>query len=581
MKKFKMYPVLVAILLICFMFAACTPAATEAPTEEAPAEVVAPTEAPAEVVAPTEVPPTEAPVVAAYETVKYEAPDCEYGGNMKSMESIDQYTVKFAFCNPDPAFMAKVAVFAFPILDSDYLDETGGDAAKINENPIGTGPYVMQEWVRGDHITFVPSETYWGEKAKNDTFILKWGTEAAARLLDLQSGNVDGIVNVATDDYPTVKADETIALYPRVFNNFLYLGLNNLKEPFTDETVRQAFAMAIDKQRLVDNFYPEGASAATQFAPPGVVPGHNPDYSSPAYDPAKAKEMLESVGFDFTQTIELSYAERTRPYFPQPTKIAQDIQAQFAEIGINVTLSLQEWAAYLPYTREGNAQMFLLGWSEDYPDATNWYDVYLMGTTKSTGDPWPDIMEEVKIAARLGDPAERQAHYDIVNQLIDQHVPYIVLANGSTADAFSKDVQNVIVGPYNENYQEMSTPDGILVYSQDGEPVSLDCADETDGSSFTACMQLFDTLFEFTWGTSTLQPALAEDCVPNADATEYTCHLRQGVVFSNGAAFDANDVIASFYRTWDYTAPNRLGNTGSYSYWKDFFGPKVLNQPAE
>ncbi len=577
MNKIRFYTVLAVILVIILAFTACAPKEEEAPATEAPVEEVAQEEA---TEAPTEA-PTEAAPVAEFVPMKYEAPDCEYGGNMKAMEAVDQYTVKFTFCNPDPAFMVKVAVPSFPILDSDYLDETGGDAAAINENPIGTGPYVLQEWVRGDHMSFVPSETYWGNEVQNDTFILKWSTEAAARLLDLQSGNVDGIVNVATDDYATVKGDSNLTLYPRQFNNFLYLGLNNLKEPFTDETVRQAFAIAVDKQRLVTNFYPEGATPATQFAPPGVVPGHNPDYASPAYDPAKAKEMLESVGFDFTQTIELSYAERTRPYFPQPTKIAQDLQAQFAEIGINVTLSLQEWAAYLPYTREGNAQMFLLGWSEDFPDATNWYDVYLMGTTKSTGDPWPDIMDEVKAAARLSDPAERQAHYDIVNELIDQHVPYIILANGATAFAFNKEIGNVVIGPYNENYMEMTTGDGVLVFSQDGEPVSLDCADETDGSSFTACLQMFDTLFKFTWGTSQLEPSLAESCEANADATEYVCALRQGVVYSNGAGFDANDVVASFYRTWDYNAPNRLGNTGSYSYWKDFFGPKILNQPPE
>ena len=575
MSKLKLYPLFTMLLLLCFVAAACAPAATQAPAVEAPVVEAPVEEAPVEE-APVEEAPVEEPV-AEYELMKLEAPDCEYGGNWKSIESLDELTVKFTLCGSDPAFLPKIAVPAFPIMDRDYILETGGDAAVINDNPIGTGPYVVEEWVRGDHITYVPNPNYWGPEVKNEKFILKWNQEAAARLLDLQSGNVDGITNVATDDYPTVQADSNLVLYPRTFNNFLYLALNNQKPPFDNETVRQAFAIAIDKERIVSNFYPAGASAATQFVPPGVVPGFNPAYSSPAYDPEKAVEMLQSVGFDFSQEIVLSYAERTRPYFPQPTKIAQDVQAQFAEIGLNVKLELEEWASYLPSVRAGEKMMYFLGWSEDFPDATNWYDVFLMGTTAANGEPWPDIMEEITKAARLSDPAERQAHYDIVNQLIDQHVPYITIANGATSLAFKKDVENVIVGPYNENYMEMVTPSGQLVYSQDGEPVSLDCADETDGSSFLACQQIFDTLYDFEWGTANAKPALAE-CVGNEDATEWTCTLRAGVLFSNGAKLDANDVVTTFLRMWDVTNEFRIGNTGVFTYWKDFFGPVALNE---
>jgi len=153
--------------------------------------------------------------------MKKEAPDCNYGGNLKSLEALDEMTVKFTLCAPDPAFLAKIAVPAFSILDKDYLDSIGGDAAKLNDAPVGTGPYVVKEWVRGDHITFVPNPNYWGPAPANKEFILRWNKEAAARLLDLQSGNISGMDNVGTDDFPTVEADPNLALYPRKFNNFL------------------------------------------------------------------------------------------------------------------------------------------------------------------------------------------------------------------------------------------------------------------------------------------------------------------------------------------------------------------------
>jgi len=508
------------------------------------------------------------------------APNCDYGGNFKSLEALDEFTVKFSFCAPEPAFLAKVSsVEAFDIYDQDNLKEIGGDAVKMNENPVGTGPYIVKEWVRGDHITFVPNPNYFGEKPVNTSFILKWNKEAAARLLDLQAGNVSGIAEVTADDMPIIQADPNLKLYPRVFNNFLYMGINNTRPPFDNEKVRQAFAMALNKQQIVDDFYSPGSTAATQFMPPGVKPGYTDGYSAPAYDPAKAKAMLEAEGFDFSKEYVLSYAERTRPYFPQPTKIAQAVQAQYAEIGVNIKLEMEEWATFLPATREGKKDLFFLGWSEDYPDATNWYDVFLTGTSQSFGNAFPDIVELIQKAARSGDPVERQKLYDQVNVLVDQHVPTVTIANGTVSLAYLASVENVVIGPYNENYPQMKTADGTLVYSQDGEPVSLMCADETDGSSFLACKQLFNKLYTFDWGSSVPKPDLAEKCEGNADATEWTCTLRKDVVFSNGAKLDANDVVATFSAGMDYNNPLRKGNTGSYQYFKDLLGPKVINEP--
>jgi ABC-type transport system substrate-binding protein len=109
----------------------------------------------------------------------------------------------------------------------------------------------------------------------------------------------------------------------------------------------------------------------------------------------------------------------------------------------------------------------------------------------------------------------------------------------------------------------------------------LFCADETDGNSFRVCNQLFSKLYKFGWGSATPEPDLAEKCEGNADATEWTCTLRKDVTFSNGATLDANDVVATFSAGYDYKNPLRKGNSGAYQYFKDLFGPKVLNEPAQ
>jgi peptide/nickel transport system substrate-binding protein len=598
-KQRFVFVVVSMLLLASMLLSACQPAATAAPAPAAtqppaPAATAVPeaTEAPAPAATtPPEPTATSAPVnpvamaytEAAYAPIKMAAPDCKYGGNFSSIEATDESTVVFTMCAPDPAFLGKIAVNAFGIYDKGYLDSIAGDAVKINDTPVGTGPYYVKEWVRGDHITFGVNPNYWGDKPTNDTFIMKWNKEAAARLLDLQSGNVDGIEDIGTDDYATVTGDANLKLYPRTLNSFLYLGFNVDTPPYDNEKVRQAFSMAIDRASIVKNFYPQGALPAVQFLPPGVKPGYTDGYTGAIYkyDKEAAKQMLTDAKFDFSKEYTLSYAERTRPYFPKPTAIAQAVQAQFADIGIKIKLDLQEWAAYLPNVRAGKAPLHFLGWGEDYPDATDWYDVFLTGSSQQFGKPFQDILDLIATGGRTGDVAVRQGAYDKLNQLLEQHVPLTTIAYGSTALAFGATVQNVVVGPYNENFPQMTKEGGQIVWSQSGEPVSLDCADETDGSSFRACNIIYDELYELAYGTATSKPALAESCTGNADLTVWTCTLKKGVKFSNGASFGADDVVASFARAFDAKDPNHKGNTGVFQYFKDFFGPAIINEPPK
>ena len=130
------------------------------------------------------------------------------------MEAVDANTVKFTLCYPDPAFLSKAAFGTLNIQSQAFLDANGGDSNKMSVAPNGTGPYMVKEWVKGDHITFVPNPNYWGTAPTIKTLIFRWSTEAAQRLLELQAGTVDGITSPAPDDLAKVQADTTLKLYP-------------------------------------------------------------------------------------------------------------------------------------------------------------------------------------------------------------------------------------------------------------------------------------------------------------------------------------------------------------------------------
>jgi ABC-type transport system substrate-binding protein len=576
------------------LMTACQPAATatQAPQVEEPAaQPAAPTEAPA-MPEPTEAPAQPEPTEAEAPTEPAAAPagdftpmslatdDCSYGGEFKSIEAVDQYTVKFTLCYPDPAFPSKVAFNVFSIADSDYLDLTGGESIQMSDEANGTGPFTLGSWTRGDSITFEANPEYWGTQPSISTLIFRWSEQSAQRLLELQSGQVDGIDNPQPEDFEAIESDTNLELIPRDALNIFYIGFNHDLPPFDNEAVRQALAMGIDRQRIVDEFYAEGSQVAKVFAPPALNPGFEDAEGWYDYDPEGARAALEAAGFDFNQEITLYFRNVVRNYLPTPDKVAQEIQAQLAEIGVNVRLEQQESTTFIDNSAAGQLGFYLLGWGADYPDATNFYD-YHFATEQNQqfGSLFPDIVEPIRQAGQVADPAERKEIYAEVNRLLKEHVPMIPVAHGSSAVAFQAGIENAMTGPLqNEPFYLMDPGKDTMVWLQNGEPAALWCSDETDGESLRACQQIYEPLLNFRPGSVEVEPWLAESFEASDDATEYTFTLRQGVKFHNGADLDANDVVATFTSLWDASSPNHQGRTGTFEYFGAFFG-SFLNAP--
>ncbi|MBN2550736.1 MAG: hypothetical protein JXB15_16345, partial [Anaerolineales bacterium] len=541
----------------------------------APTEAPPPTEAPM----PTEAPKPTEPPSATFEGLSLSAESCDYGGIIKSIEAVDEYTVKFTLCASDPAFLAKVAFSPFAIQPKEWLEQTGGggQGSQLLEKPIGTGPYVVSEWKRGDELVFTANPDYWGEeKAKTPTLVFRWSSEAAQRLLELQAGTVDGIDNPGPDDFATIQADSNLALVPRQALNIFYVGMNNTYPPYDNEQVRQAIAMGIDRQRIVDNFYPVGSEVASHFTPCAIPNGCTGD-AWYEFDPVKAKEMLAAAGFPDGFETELAYRDVVRGYLPQPGVVAQDIQAQLLEnLNIKVNINVMESGAFLDASDSGMLTgLHLLGWGADYPDMTNFLDFHFgAGSSKQFGNKHEDLTAVLKQAAALSGTDARQPFYEQANNLIKQHVPMVPIAHGGSGTAYKATVEGAHSSPLsNETFSVMSVPgQDIFVWMQNAEPISLYCADETDGESLRGCEQVTESLYRYEVGGTDTLPNLAKVCEPNADLTEWVCTLEQGVKFHDGSMLDANDVVFSYLVQWDASSPLHTGNTGAFTYFSALWG---------
>jgi peptide/nickel transport system substrate-binding protein len=561
MSRKPIFVFVVLAVLFSMVLGACQPQA--APTPEATVEVM------------------------AFEPMKVEAPNCDYGGLFKSMEAVDEFTVKFTMCVPDPAFLSKIAFSSFAIQPAEYLEQTGGggEGSALLEKPMGTGPYMVSEWKRGEELILTANPNFWGaEKPKNQTVVFRWSSEAAQRLLELQAGTVDGIDNPGPDDFAKIESDPNLTLIPRPALNIFYLGMTNTFAPFDNEQVRQAIAMGIDRQRIVDNFYPGGSEVASHFTPCSIPNGCVGE-SWYEFDPAAGKELLAAAGFPDGFATKLYYRDIVRSYLPQPGVVAQDIQAQLKEnLNIDVTIEVQESGTFLDNADSGLLDgLHLLGWGADYPDQTNFLDYHFgAGSSKQFGEKFTDLTDALAQAAALAGDDARQPLYEQANNLIKQHVPMIPVAHGGSATAYKAAVEGAHSSPLgNENFSVMGVPgQDTFVWMQNGEPPSLYCADETDGEALRGCEQVTESLYRYEIGGTAVQPNLAEACTANADLTEWTCTLRKGVLFHDGSSLDANDVITSLLVQWDAANPLHTGNTGAFTYFSALWGG-FLNAPAE
>ena len=560
-----------------------SPTATESPAAGTPAPIGTPYPEP------VETPGDPAAITDVYPNYGGDV-DCEadtwnglpYNGSVKKISAPDPQTVVFELCGPNIAFLSILGFNVFSIYNSDWLIAHTADNTHLS-TMNGTGAYKFDAWQRGTEIDYSRFDGYWGDAATNARGILKFNKETASRLQELQAGTVDGIALVGPNDFETVRSDDTLQLIEGTALNTTYLGFNHNVEPWDDPLVRRAIGLALDRQRIVDSFYPPGSEVASHFTPCDITYGCLGD-EWPAQNQDEARDLLAQAGFENGIDTELSFRANARCYIPQQTETATDIQAQLAEVGIRVTLDEQESSTYITNANNGDLEgLFLLGWCADYPDISNFLDYHFgTGCTSALGDCYPEIYEPLAEGGGTTDPAAREAAYTEANNMIRELVPMVPLDHGGFANAYKAGVGNAQLAPFgSEHLFSMVPPEGSdqIVFMQAGEPGSLFCADETDGEAIRACEQVMEGLYGYKETGLDAVPALAESCTANETLDTWTCTLRQGVTFHDAATFEAKDVLVSFATMWDALLSTHVGASSSFEYWGGLFLGN-LNPPA-
>ena len=529
-----------------------------------------------------------APALSQDEMLSFGTDDCSYGGNLKSVEALDELTVRISLCKQDALFEQKVASLGLSIHPAEYVNATGGEGDLLT-HAIGTGPLKLVNWDQGNEIVFERNDDYWGEPSIEQTVILRWNSEAAARATELRAGAIDGMKFANPDDIPVFRADPNFNLIDIPPLTGVYVAMSNYFAPLNDVRVRKAIAMGIDRQRIVDNFFPPGSPLTSDFAPPAVF-GHVSESGVPGFDQEAAKALLEEaaadLGFELpldslvdTRTGEeraltLTWRDVVRGYLPNPGIIANDVQAQLAEIGVVADVQVVESGAFLASANAGNEPLHILGWHADFPDASNFYSCCFGPNNTQLGVPNPALYEPLVAASQVRDPEERMMYFRQVADAMAEHVPWVPFGHAGAADVWQVRMIGVHPGLLDgtEEFSRIEDPDDDnVIYMQNAEPISLYCNDTWDGETFRACHQVSEALLDFERGGVDVIPGLAETWSTSEDGLVWTFNLREGVRFHDGSSLDANDVVVSWQAPADCASPNHTGTGQAFAIYKSIF----------
>lgn len=358
--------------------------------------------------------------------------------NVAGTKKIDDYTVEISTKGPYAAFLADIVKVS--IIDKKYVTKVGDQ--EFNLKPIGTGPYMVKEWIKEDHITLEAYDKYWGGISDLKTVIFRPISNEATRTAALMSGDVNLITDVPVRDADRIGKNDKVKLAALPSLRLIYLTVDVTREktpaidlpknPFTNEKVREAVRMAIDYDSIVKNIMNGHAYVAYQGNPKQVL-GNVEGLTGPKYDPEKAKQLLAEAGYPNGFTVVFD-APNNR--YPNDFKVAEAITSQLSKIGINATLNLMPKSLFFDYVRSGDKSTLLLtGWSSDSGDAGIWYRTMFYTRDKKptyggsnrghyANPEYDELIDKANSTASL---AERTKYLQQATLVLQKDMPFIPL----------------------------------------------------------------------------------------------------------------------------------------------------------
>jgi ABC-type transport system substrate-binding protein len=401
----------------------------------------------------------------------------DYDQKIEGVQAIDRYTLRIRFKTPYYSFQYWLSYDGLAAVAREVVEAYKDASNRVMDHPVGTGPYRLKDWIRGQKIVLEANPDYRDEKYpsapadgdKRDAAIARDSAgkklpivgrveisiieEAMPRLLSFDSGRLDYMELPASIADNVLAKDALLPAYAkrgvvlhRQIEPSLSFTFFNLDDPvvggYTPEKIalRRAIIMGYDRQADIDLIRHGQARLASQLVPPGI-PGHDPKLvPKNAYDPAAARALLERFGYKdrdgdgYRETPDGKQLTITKASTPDAVDRTENElwKKSMDAIGIRINFFTQKWPELNKMSEAGQLQMWGLSWITSVPDGepfTNPLYSKTIGTANDAHFRLPAYDEAYEAALLLPDGAERTALYRRMTELVLNYAPWMLGRN--------------------------------------------------------------------------------------------------------------------------------------------------------
>ena len=365
-----------------------------------------------------------------------------------TITAVDEFTVQIRLKSAYAPFISTLTIPAFSIVSPTALEKWGED---FTNHPVGTGPFKFVRWDRNDKIVLEANDTYWGGRPPLDRVIFQSIPDNSVRLIKLQEGSLHAMEFPNPDDFQQIRDDVTLELLMQPGMSVGYLAMNMDKPPFDNLKVRLAMNHAFNKAAIIEYLYQGMGIPATLWSYDDTIEAYT-------YDPELAKALLAEAGYPDGFETTLWALPVPRPYIPDGRALAEVLQSELRNIGIEAKILTYDWGTYLEKTKNGEHDMAMLGWFADVGDPDNFF-YYLLSKTaakKPAGniafyrsDEMQDVLERARAST---DREERVSLYQKAQHIFHKDVPWVPLAHAQQILVINKKVKNLNLHPLTWKY---------------------------------------------------------------------------------------------------------------------------------
>lgn len=358
---------------------------------------------------------------------------------MEKAEVVDETHVKLTLKSVYSDILNSLAVVNLAIVSKSVVEDKG-DA--VNTEPVGTGPYILKNWVPGVSVTLTASPDYWrGEAAIKEVTILIQ-PNASTGAVALENNEVDALLSVLFSDEENLKATDNITVYSTSSISTYTLYLNCSGGATEDVRVRQAIALCLNREEYIQGAYNGNGTPASTIISPSMA-YHNDSIKVPERNIEKAKELLADAGYP--DGLSLKYA--TVAEDSRLVNLGAILKGHLAEAGIDLEVDVKEYSAWFSVV-QGNHDF-------DITCAASTANISTTGSVLSNiltenavnnlglykND---EVTELISKANETFDDSLKQGYFDRICEIVLDECPIIALFVSNTCLAANSDIQHVV-----------------------------------------------------------------------------------------------------------------------------------------